>query len=287
MWQKLLMPLDGSISAEHTLSCAAILSHSLGTEIYLLRVCADEVEARQACWPYIAKMTERLQSKLGNFAANVHQRVAVGDVEEEALRYATESGIDSILITVRSLSELKSRTIVSEFVQKAGIPALIVQPQPDLLRGRNLDLFTRILLPLDGTADGESAIPAIAAITKRLKANILLLRLVEQEDRVHTSNSVDNLPLTGLGLDTAKVQARRYLYEKASRFYSSKAKVDIDTELGDPATIISERAREMDATLMAFSEKLWKMLGNPFFEDIKDGDELQPRPSFLIVQAQA
>jgi nucleotide-binding universal stress UspA family protein len=281
MWQKLLVPLDGSLSAEQTLSCAAILSHALEAEIYLLRVCADELEARQACWPYLAKMTERLQSKLGNFAANVHQRVAVGDIEGEALRYTTENAIDSVLITVRSLSELKSGTIISEFVQKAGIPALIVQSQPEQVKGQNLELFTRILLPLDGTADGEAAIPALAAITKGIKAKMLLLRVVEE------SNPIDNLPLNGLRLDTAKVQARRYLYEMATRFYGSKAKVEIDTEMGDPSTVISARAREMDATLMAFSDKLWKRVGNQFFEDIKDGDEMQPRPSFLIVPALA
>jgi nucleotide-binding universal stress UspA family protein len=284
MWGKILLPLDGSKSAETALSYGSALGQLLDAEIYLLRVCADASEAQRICWPYITKTADQLRIDLGSFAANVHQRVAVGEVNQEIQRYAAENTINAIIATVSGLSGLaghKMGRTAKNLVETASLPVLIVAPKDNARPSKNR-LFRQIVLPLDGTLTSEAAIPYLTPIAKSIKASLLLLRVGADQPDTRDRGA----PLASLGFDAKKVQARRYMYEMAARFYGVKAKVTIDTELGDPVAVTAERAKKINANLIAFSRSFSGIIDR-WLDDsaANDGEQHDPL-SFLVIPLQ-
>jgi nucleotide-binding universal stress UspA family protein len=50
----------------------------------------------------------------------------------------------------------------------------------------SINLFHKILVPLDGSESGEAVLPYIIEMAQKLKSEIMLLSVVEVSERVHT-----------------------------------------------------------------------------------------------------
>lgn len=282
MWQKVLVPLDGSPLAEQALPYASALSYAFGTEVYLLRVCQEGED----CWPYMDKVAEQVQGRLGNLAAHLHLRVATGDPVTEILRYAGESGIDTIIMTAQGQSGRRPGTLgklAAKLTQTTTLPLLVLQPL-EKPSPRALDLFKRILVPLDGTARGAAVIPPLVALTRKVPASITLLEVLEEGHTVRTTGALDFVPYTE-DRNARLVEARRYLYDASVRFYGTKAKVTVEVKAGDPTKEILRQAEAMDATLLALASHMHSALEKWFYGSVSEAVEKSVHRSFLLVPA--
>lgn len=103
-------------------------------------------------------------------------------------------------------------------------------------------MFSKILVPLDGSARAERAIPVAARIAKRRSATVVLLRVVSELADIggYMIPSVATDPSV---VEREEVEAREYLRAIARNHAFDGVKVETTVEFGLPAQVILEAIR--------------------------------------------
>jgi nucleotide-binding universal stress UspA family protein len=99
-------------------------------------------------------------------------------------------------------------------------------------------VYSKILVPLDGSKLAEQILPLVKVIAAATQAPVELLRVKDPE------KVADRAPPR---------QIREYLDEGARQFFSNASSIHNKLELGDPAEIIIERARQDPTCLIAMA----------------------------------
>ena len=107
-------------------------------------------------------------------------------------------------------------------------------------------MFSRILIPLDGSPRAEVILEQVARIVKREDSEVLLVRAVPvpfsiESTKVATATSQD------------REDAQKYLHDVARRFSGRGAKIHARVVEGQPAEAILEAAEREGATLIALT----------------------------------
>ena len=88
MYQRILVPLDGSKLAEQVFPPVAELARAFDSEAVLVEVCEpEESEYGQACRLYINNEAEKLKNDLKGSAAEVKTTILEGKAAEQILSY--------------------------------------------------------------------------------------------------------------------------------------------------------------------------------------------------------
>ncbi|HEX2716386.1 MAG TPA: universal stress protein, partial [Gemmatimonadaceae bacterium] len=128
---------------------------------------------------YVAATARRISS-----AANVPATSAVlsGDPVEELCRRARETGADLTVMTSHGrtgLSRAWLGSIAVGVVRRSAIPVLVLRPTDHRpISDVERQLFSRILVPLDGSELARDILPAAAALARCSGGQIVLLRVV-------------------------------------------------------------------------------------------------------------
>ncbi len=187
MYQKMLVPLDGSELAEVVFPYAKELAGRLDIDIVLLYVSTPGLSQftpmrrayiKQAA-ETIRRQSKAIQKKTGiprsNKLLKVRGELTEGCPAEEILRYADENAIDLILVATHGRSGNKRWAMgnVADKVLRAGIPDETPYDQwPKKTK----------IAPLDGSELAESALPHAEALAKQRDnklVEVLLLRVCE------------------------------------------------------------------------------------------------------------
>jgi nucleotide-binding universal stress UspA family protein len=122
-----------------------------------------------------------------------------------------------------------------------------------------LVMFERIIVPLDGSRLSAQAIPYASEIAKRFKAEIVLLRVVSNNNVTYLSSSrgIDNtaaleiIPQQMLVKDVENTaHARRYLMNRAKGLADDGFQVTYQVIEGAPARSIMDFAISSEASLI-------------------------------------
>jgi nucleotide-binding universal stress UspA family protein len=141
MYERVLLPLDGSALAEQALPHAVAQARSFGAELVLLRV-LETLEDPPAMWMSAIKREEELMKAA---AQEYLERIAVqaeylgiptrvvtieGRPHVEIARFAEENQVDLIVICTRGhsgLSRWLMGSVADRVVHGAGVPVLLVR----------------------------------------------------------------------------------------------------------------------------------------------------------------
>ncbi|MBI4268169.1 MAG: universal stress protein [Chloroflexi bacterium] len=198
MYQRMLVPLDGSEVAEVAVTYAKELVARLDLEeVIILHVSNPSMEGflpmRLAYVEQTAETIRREARKIrSNLTAPADTRLAkvrgelvVGYPADEILRYADEHKIDLILIARHGRSGIRRWTLGSvsaKIMSASKLPVLLV---PACLPGETpYDEWPTktVIVPLDGSELAETALPHAEAVAKQLDTeplNMTLLRIFE------------------------------------------------------------------------------------------------------------
>lgn len=176
---RVLVPLDGSASAEGPLEIAAALADLMDAELHALFVgrepLGDEAIARRMRVP-------------PRWRGHVTVHGATGDVVEEIRRTALE--LNPIAVVISSHGETRDLAVPAGHVtlgvlERPPCPVFVVRsalsPHSQRHRIRHL---RRILVPLDGSAEAAQSIGHGSALAARTNARLLLLHVVDVAGRV-------------------------------------------------------------------------------------------------------
>jgi nucleotide-binding universal stress UspA family protein len=265
MFNKILIPLDGSELAERALTPAFMLAQQSEAEVILLRV--PVMEAMMIETPFYGssalawrdtemkhtreQVNDYLQTvRRANLNRNlaIHTRTPEGDVAEAILETAIHEKADLIAMSSHGYSGLTRwvlGSIAERVLHSAPCPVLIV---------RETDPLGKVLIPLDGSAVAESALGPGLDIAALTGAEVKLLRAVEEV----SIDEVAQLELAEKGLGR---QLQEDLFDEANTYLHTLAKtqtrqgvtIEPMTRIGPPAMTILDFAEATGVGLIAMA----------------------------------
>ncbi|HEY55889.1 MAG TPA: universal stress protein [Dehalococcoidia bacterium] len=197
MYQRMLVPLDGSKLSEVVFPYAKELAGRLGLEVVLLHVHSpgesETVPLHRAYIEHKAEMIRRqsqeVQTKVGvgevGRAVQVRGELAVGYPADEILRYAEENDVDLILMATHGRSGIRRwvmGSVADRVLRASKVPVWLVRA--GIPEGIVYDKWPKrtILVPLDGSGLAEEVLPHVEALAKQHGTELLevvLLRVYE------------------------------------------------------------------------------------------------------------
>lgn len=263
MYEKILVPLDGSKTAEQVFPGVADMASAFGSEVIMLGVCEPEdTEFGQACRLYVRNEADVLQGKIGN-VAKVKVVVVVGKPDREILDYAQKEAVSLLVMTSHGRSGIMPWSLggtVSKVLREAGVPLVVVRVREEAPAAEEACLFRRILVPLDGLENGAAVLPYVAAIAQKLDSEVILLQVVEAGKHVHTIGGLGYIPYKDQDLNQKKKEALDYLSGVAVGVAGAKASVNVEVRSGDSAKEIIGCATKMNCSLIAVSGHVHSVL---------------------------
>jgi nucleotide-binding universal stress UspA family protein len=192
MYTSILVPVDGSASAEYALAVAVALAGRVGSALHIVHVFGERVTdalpvygvtgsaARAAAEHYVQSMAERFRAAAGG---RVTGTVTDGSPAPAIVAQAAQVGADLIVMASHG------RTGVSRFWLGSVTDAVLRSvPLPILMvRGVGGHAFERVLVPLDGSAASEAVIPHAITLARADAAHIHLLQVEEAAEDLRTS----------------------------------------------------------------------------------------------------
>jgi nucleotide-binding universal stress UspA family protein len=177
LYQKILVPLDGSALAERALPYAKAVAKLKTCEVILFAVSiTNEGERRDRLLKsYLDVSSKSLESQ----GVKVSTSVAYGEAAEEIIEFSEKNKIDLIIISTHGYSGIK-RWMLGSTTQKVlystYTPILLIKSKaPEISKAE----FKKILLPIDGSPFSEATIPFVEELTKGTQADIMLLEVCE------------------------------------------------------------------------------------------------------------
>lgn len=194
MFLKILVPLDGSETAECVLPHVEALASGSDAVISLIYVVAPldtpmidakyrkkiESEAKSAAGNYLKKLISRSALK-GKATA----KVVIGKVAETIADYASRNKMDLIVMSTHGRSGVSRwfyGSVADKVVHEAKTPVWLVKAANCRKAPYGLNRKFRILVPLDGSEIAETVLKPLKEINKQFpknKQDIILARVCE------------------------------------------------------------------------------------------------------------
>jgi nucleotide-binding universal stress UspA family protein len=196
MYKVIMAPTEGSDSERTAISVAVKLAQRFDADLRLVRVESAPivVETIPQSPLLITEQTlldERL-ARLRKLEALGSECRAQGDIKvmtayedgpvAPRLRdYALKFNVDLIVMASHSRGGVKRITLgsVTDYlIRNTNIPVLVVRSSGSLIGATPEQTFSRIVVPLDGSALAEQILPEIAALASRLRSTVSLLQIL-------------------------------------------------------------------------------------------------------------
>jgi nucleotide-binding universal stress UspA family protein len=257
MWERILVPLDGSGLAELALAYAEELAIAFSSELVLLYVSeAKESQYRPMHQLYLEEVAKRVGEHLKK-RAKIKAIVLTGEPAEGIINYAEKNKASVIIMASHGRSGIRGwvmGSVASKVLEATMVPVLLIRVGKPSKRAPGKHLLERILLPLDGSESGEAAVPYIKELGDRLGSEVILFGVVAAGQHVHTVGGLDYILYPEPEMELFKVEAREYLERLYRRLAGGKGAVRVELRVGDDvAGEVLRFAKKAKASLIAIS----------------------------------
>jgi nucleotide-binding universal stress UspA family protein len=207
MYQRIIVPLDGSELAESVVPFVQQLASGLNASVELLRVVNLSHAFPYTPESYLAPDTYELVIEADESAAKDYlDKVAakltaagIGTTTAVVSGFPASAIIDAagndpttlVAMTTHGRSGLARFALgsVAELVLRgAAAPVFLSRPL-----AKTQGKLDRILVPLDGSAFGERVLPVVEALAPALKASVTLLQVTDKDDETEARSYLDSI----------------------------------------------------------------------------------------------
>ncbi len=251
MFQHIMVPLDGSEVAERALPCAERLAQAAGgtsATIHLVRVVESPPDPSRMVWVpdmvgavptgMYADLVAAETREASVYLDRVHARVTAaglraraapltGHVAAALLDYERAAGIDLVVLCSHGrsgLARFAHGSVADRLLRHGRAPVLLVRAFGALVT------LEHAVVPLDGSARAEEALPLVEALAQDGLSGVTLLRVIGAPDE--------------------GPEAERYLAEVARRLRRVPLDLQCRVEQGDPAAAIITTSGGADLVVM-------------------------------------
>ena len=268
MYSKVLVPLDGSKTAENVLPLARCFARSLQIPVELLGVVdiaemARHVTAEQATM--IRTLVEDTHLRFYEYLKRVEKNFPVGQVHCTVLKgNAAEAIIETAAADKQTLIAMATHgrsgldrwllgSVAEKVLRGAGNPTLVVRAKEEKNLTWEMATLKRVIVPLDGSEMSERILPHVEALSKYLDLEVTLLGVYggplaagSTGDGFYNTGQMDAF-ITGLRAETSAYLATKTEELKRKGFKS----VSFAAKEGREADEIIAMAQETPDTLIA------------------------------------
>jgi nucleotide-binding universal stress UspA family protein len=248
MFERILVPLDGSETAEAALAYVALLPSE---QVRLLAVESDRADltavctAARDCRAYLEGVAVPLREQ----GRDVDTLVAFGNPAEQILALAAAA--DLVVMGSHGHGGVKRfvlGSVADEVARHAPVPVLIVrceQGSPPAVR------VTRIVVPLDGSELAEQAVSVAAGLADDLGVPVHLLRVLDV-DALRATVQAGSHAAAAYMRSQEEVQryAEEYLAEQAQHLRNQNLTATAEVLTGSPAVTLLDAMRPDDLVVM-------------------------------------
>jgi nucleotide-binding universal stress UspA family protein len=208
MYDKILVPLDGSELAEVTLWYAARLAGRLRSSITLVYVTSpDELPSPHLYECYLRDVIVRMKeiaakaaADTGNGNISIDYKVLKGDPAEELVDYANKAKIDLIILSTQGKSGIKRwalGNVANKVVRATRKQVLLIRA-----KGAKSDVYkdtlANVLVPVDGSKGSESILKYINYLAAELNLAVTLFHMwVREYDIYPTKDKLEKIHQVG------------------------------------------------------------------------------------------
>lgn len=266
MFERILVPLDGSEPAELALPYAEELAGSLGSEVILYHVHGHESSQydrmHQVYLDSMAESVGRNITKSPGVKARVTIKLEAGEPTQNICNLVGNSKVDLIVMTAVSASGLKVGKILGSVTdhvcRTVPIPVMLIRPQSVQRVGGKERLINRILIPLDGSDLSKLALPVGEELAARLKVGTTIFQMAtmirpyvdtggtgifvnygdfeeNEKKRVNAEMIALEAELKGRGLDVNQIVT--------SGFDAAAAIIEVGKKIGADLVVMSTHGR--------------------------------------------
>jgi nucleotide-binding universal stress UspA family protein len=260
-----LTPIDGSARALHAVPWAAKLAGSRGTVI-LFRVIPPEPDYAEALfafagpgeagvqrirdeWQRVAQADfDEAASLIAGSGVKVERMVAEGEPDEEIVAAADERGADMIAIASHGRGAIGRAifgSVADRVARTSAVPVLILRtPHDQLPQGEAV--IRRVVVPLDGSALAEQALPVAATVAKHVGAPVSVVRVIDPASSLpEAPGALGPTPVAAAEASDRiwaelEAQAKRTVGDAIARLQAERIEASGTTLTGSPFFAISD-----------------------------------------------
>jgi len=254
MYERILVPLDGSELAERALTYAGAIAKRLKSEIVLLTVCAPGGCLERPLTAYLEKKADELVS----LGAKASPLVVEGDAAEEILNLAEANYVGLIVVSTHGFSGISRwamGNVANKVLQKSHTPTLVVKAgESEGVSGENG--LGSILVSLDGSHFAEAIIPYVEGLARGMDSEAALVTVVEpvKLPRMESyGHWVDFDKYEEDLANEAEAKAKRYLDGQEVALREKGVRVSSTVLSGRPAESILQYAEDTSVGIIALS----------------------------------
>ena len=205
MFDKILVPLDGSELAEVPLWYAEGLAGRMRSAITLLIVLSPEdLKSRYMYDCYIKEIVKRTKANAEERSAGktdgeikVDYDIIKGDPAEEIVDYADKARINLIIMSNQGRSGVRRWTlgnVANKVLRATGKPVLLIRAKgakPDVYR----ESLVKVLVPVDGSRESESILRYTIYMATELDLEVTLFHIWDRHSETipHTTEQLGKI----------------------------------------------------------------------------------------------
>ncbi len=197
MFERILIPLDGSEMAELSIPYGEELANKFGSEIILYHVQgrdSEELEHVQKVYlDQLAVTVKQNTSRIDTKAVKVTTKVEAGEPAQNICTLINNNRIDLIIMMAVSEYGLKigkmMGSVTDHICHTVPIPVMLISHNSQRAVGDQL--INNILIPLDGSELSKLALPVGAELAAKLKSSITLFQMAHTIYPYISGNYID------------------------------------------------------------------------------------------------
>jgi nucleotide-binding universal stress UspA family protein len=248
LFERILVPLDGSETAEAALAYVALLPSE---RVRLLAVESDRANLTAVCTTARDCRTylEAVAAPLREQGRDVDTLVAFGNPAEQILALAAAA--DLVVLGSHGHGGVKRfvlGSVADEVARHAPVPVMVVRGGAVLPPAVQL---TRIVVPLDGSDLAEQAVPVAAAVAADLGVPVHLMRVLDVDALRATVQAGIHAAAAYLrSQEEIQRYAEEYLAEQVQQLRNRDLTATAEVLTGSPAVTLLDAIRPDDLVVM-------------------------------------
>ncbi len=278
MLETVMVPLDGSSAAEIVFPFIEEISSKFSSRISLVTV-ADSGRARldQLYRSYLERVKERVQGQLNDRAVKDTTKILIevlfGDPTDQILHYADMTDASLIVIASQGSSGRGDPLLggtVAKVLRTSKRPVLLIRTPVSKAAAHQKTLFERILVPLDGSREGEAAIPFTEGLARMFGSELVLFHVMDSV-AISTGYGFDSsCCIPQEFYDSLRDSAMAYLDRTKQQLIQKGLKVTSEIKDGSPADLIIGYAKSKAIQVIAMSTHGRSGIGRWVFGSVTD-----------------
>ena len=268
MFERIVVPLDGSCLAEWALPHAINLVKAFDIELVLIRVMyqaegprlqypADPI-ALDAIHAEAAAYLDSVATRLGALGLHPETRILEGETVDQIINFVRQDGATLLVMTshgIGGISHYMLGSVAHKSLLQAHVSFLLVRAFSDQCQTLEEYHYNRIAVPLDGSSRSECVLPIVELLSRHNDSTVDLVSIVPSLSHHYQIDKNDPRLSTVQELQTDfKERIVAYLGRIAERLKNESLHVQTLVRVADsPISAIWESTRkdQSDLVIMA------------------------------------